>query len=272
MRSVTKSITGLLYGIALAEGLVPPPDAPLHAHLPDQAAHFEADPRKRAITVRHVLTMTMGLEWDESGTIEQGRMDEIAMERAADRIGFVLSRPVAEPPGTRWRYSGGATAILAELIRRGTGKHVGAYAEEKLFAPLGIVNWGWSGRTAEEPAAASGLAMTARDLGRIGLMIAADGMWEGRRIVPSDWLAESFSRHVEIGELAYGYQWYMPNMEDPPWVAGFGNGGQRFSVNRGRGLVFVAYAGLYWNPEAWRLPLTVSMDFLGPALEAAEGR
>lgn len=267
LRSVTKSVVGLLYGAALAEGLVPPPDAPLYPAFPTYPA-LAADPARAGIRVEHALSMTLGLEWDERPPYADPRNSEIAMERAADRIGHVLSRPVVAPPGTTWTYSGGATALLGRLIEQGAGMDLEAFAAARLFRPLGIARWEWARGADGAVSAASGLRLRARDLARIGEMIRDDGMWAGRRVIPSDWLAASFRPRIPLGELAYGWHWYMPDAPEPAFAFGFGNGGQRLSVNRARGLVLVVFAGRYDDPEAWRLPLAISRDVLSPALDA----
>src|SRR5688572_30671720 len=120
LRSVTKSIVGLLYGIALDRGLVPTPETPLLAQFPDypDLAH---DPARAGIRIEHALTMTLGLEWDEfTRPYTDPLNSEIAMEAAPDRTRFILERPVVGAPGARWTYSGGAVALIGTLIARGT--------------------------------------------------------------------------------------------------------------------------------------------------------
>ena len=109
LRSVSKTIVGLLYGIALADGKVPPPDAPLLASFPEYA-DLAADPARNRWTIHHVLTMTMGTDWDELGVpYSDPTNSEIAMDTAPDRYRFVLGAPVVMEPGKRWIYNGGAT-------------------------------------------------------------------------------------------------------------------------------------------------------------------
>lgn len=107
LRSVTKSIVSLLYGIAMDKGLVPPPEARLLDHLP-QYADLADDPRRARLTIAHALTMTLGLEWDEHRPYTDTSNSEVAMERAPDRLRYVLERPIVAPPGTLWTYIGGA--------------------------------------------------------------------------------------------------------------------------------------------------------------------
>jgi CubicO group peptidase (beta-lactamase class C family) len=106
---VSKSIVGLVYGIALADGKVPPPEAPLLASLPEYA-DLAADPARKRWTIHHVMTMTMGTDWDELGVpYSDPTNSEIAMDTAPDRYRFVLGAPVVMEPGKRWIYNGGAT-------------------------------------------------------------------------------------------------------------------------------------------------------------------
>ena len=97
LRSVTKSIVGLLYGIALDRGLVPPPDAPVLAQFPDYT-DLADDPRRSRLTVLNALNMTLGMEWDEQRPYTDPANSEIAMESATDRYRFVLERPIVAPP------------------------------------------------------------------------------------------------------------------------------------------------------------------------------
>ena len=111
MRSVTKSVVALLYGIALERGHVPAPDEPLLRHFPEYP-DLAADPRRVARTVEHALTMTLAFEWDESPPYTSPANSEIAMELAPDRYRFVLDRPITGEPGRERSYCGGASAML----------------------------------------------------------------------------------------------------------------------------------------------------------------
>jgi CubicO group peptidase (beta-lactamase class C family) len=176
LRSVSKSIVGLLYGIALADRKVPPPEAPLLASFPEYT-DLAADPARNRWTIHNALTMTMGTDWDElSVPYSDPTNSEIAMDRAPDRYRFVLGAPVVMEPGKRWNYNGGATALLARIIAQGAGKPIHAFARETLFDPLGIDPTEWYTDRSGEAIAASGLRMTPRDLARIGLMMLKGGI------------------------------------------------------------------------------------------------
>jgi CubicO group peptidase (beta-lactamase class C family) len=267
LRSISKSIVGLLYGIALEEGRVSGLDEPLVDQFPAYE-DLRSDPERRRMTVKHALTMTLGSEWDESLPYTDPRNSEIAMERAADRYRFVLGQRIVAEPGSRWVYNGGATAVLGHLIAVGTGISLFEYAREKLFQPLGIAHAEWVRGLNGEPSAASGPRMRPRDLAKIGQLVLNQGSWEGRKIVPRSWLEASFEDRVPAeDELEYGYQWWLGRgrVDGRRWIAGFGNGGQRLIVPD-LDLVVAILAGNYNQPDAWKLSATIMGEILLPAL------
>jgi CubicO group peptidase (beta-lactamase class C family) len=264
LRSVTKSIVcGLLYGIALSRGLVPPPETPLAAVFPEVPGL--AAPDRAGLKIVHALTMTLGLAWDESLPYTDPRNSEIAMEAAPDRLAFVLSQPVVNPPGAVWTYGGGATALVGAIIARGAGRPLEAFARQALFAPLGIERCEWHAGHDGVASAASGLRLTARDLLRIGELLLARGTWEGREIVPAVWIDAAFApaATVEPG-LDYGYGWFLGAAPVPalgpeprPWAGGFGNGGQRLFVMPEAGVAAAIFSGAYNAPDAWVTPTRI---------------
>lgn len=271
LRSITKSVVSLLYGIALARGQVPPPEAPLLAQFPEYP-DLAADPSRAGITIGHALTMSPGLEWDETLPYTDPRNSEIAMEHAPDRLRFILERTVVAEPGKRWEYSGGAAALIGALIARGTGRTLYDFARETLFEPLGIQAFEWAAGQDGSVSAASGLRLTARDLLKIGTMVLAEGRWplqagsvgeQPGEIVPADWIAVSHRPHLPTGDgLDYGYLWFQLEMQVKAlgrrrWIAGFGNGGQRLWLLPGTGIVCVVYCGAYNAPDAWITPTRI---------------
>lgn len=265
LRSITKSIVSILYGIALDRGMVPPPEAPLYAAFPE-LADLAADPARAAITIEHALTMTMGLEWDEMRPYSDPENSETAMERADDRLRFVLSRPIVAEPGSEWRYSGGASAAIGLLIERGVGQSLDSFAREALFEPIGIGVFEWAKGADGVVAAASGLRLTMRDLLRLGLLVLDGGAFDGRRVVSESWLEASFrpAKRVEFG-IDYGYFWWLADGTPPPpgwdrpspWIGAFGNGGQRLFVSRETGFMAAISAGAYNRFDAWVSPTRV---------------
>jgi CubicO group peptidase (beta-lactamase class C family) len=245
LRSVTKSITSLLYGIALADGLVPGLDTPVYLAFPDHADLRTTE--RDAILVRHLLTMTVGIEWDESISYEDERNSERQMWIAPDAVRYVLSRPVVDQPGASFVYNGGATQVLAALIQQGTRRRLDECARDVLFAPLGITDVEWARDRNGNPMAASGLRLRAVDLAKIAELYLTDGRVDARRVAPGDWLRESLQPHVPgAANAKYGYQWWIS--KSGRIAAAMGNGGQRAVVIRGADVVGVVLAGNYDNP------------------------
>ena len=267
LRSVTKSIVGLLYGIALDRSLVPPPDAPLLAQFPEYP-DLAADPARASLTIDNALTMTMGFAWDEQRPYTDPANSEIAMEKAPDRYRYVLDRPIVAARGSRWIYSGGAVALIGALIARGTGMKLQEFARQTLFAPLGIDQFGWAEGSDGIASAASGLRLRPRDLLRIGATVLAHGQWDARQIVSRQWLDATFKPVISTsgGDLAaieYGRLWYLGQGSAPAfagprrWMAGFGNGGQRLWLMPDAGLAVAILCGSYNAPDQWVTPLRV---------------
>ena len=252
LRSVSKGVIGLAYGIALAAGKVPPPEAKLYEQFPGYP-DLAGQPGRDRLTIHHALSMTLGLDWDElTVPYRDPRNAETAMEASPDRLRFILERPIVGEPGARWTYCGGATALLGRLIARGTGEPLLAYCRRVLFDPIGFGPVAWAQGRDGEYRAASGLRLLPRDLLKIGQLVHAGGVWNGDQIVPRDWVKRAITPAVAIGDgRRYGYHWYLgahaaaASQRLEPWVGGIGWGGQRLYVFPALDLVVAQHCGNY---------------------------
>lgn len=265
LRSVTKSILGLLYGIARAQEKVPSPERHLLEALPEYAG-LATDPRFKNLTVANALTMTLGLDWNEDIPYQNPANSEIQMEMAADRYRYIFSRPFIAEPGTRWIYGAAGPQLIAKLMIKGTGQSLPDFARAYLFDPLGIGKTEWSKGLNGEPAPASGLRMTPRDLTRIGQLILNRGKWDGRSVIPAAWLDASFQPYVPCDEQRrYGYFWYSgdfqyghpPNRPIAHWIGAFGYGGQRLFALPSLDTVIAITCGNYADERQWIPPIRV---------------
>lgn len=274
LRSCSKSIVGLLYGIALQQGHAPSPEAPLFSAFPEYADLADKDGRDR-LTIHHVLTMTMGTDWDESSLLySDPRNSETAMDNAADRYRYILERRVVEPPGAHWTYCGGATALLARMIAKGSGKTLHQFARENLFDPLGIGATEWAVGADGEPFAASGARMSVRGLARIGTMMLHGGSADARSIVPADWVTRCITPAVSADEVRrYGYQWFVLDIafgKPKGWAIGRlermwmaqGEGGQRLFIIPALQLVIAMTAGNYLKEDQGIPPTRVLREVI----------
>ena len=274
LRSVTKSLVSLLYGIALADKRVPPVNTPLLSQFPEYP-ELARDPQRANLTIANALTMTLGMQWNEQLSYLDPANSETAMDAAPDRYRYVLARPIVAAPGEVWIYSGGAVALVARVIEKGTGQALADYARSALFEPLGIDKFSWVKGTDGEAIAASGLRLTPRELARVGQLVLARGQWDGRTIVPAAWLDASFTPAATVRDgQSYGYFWRVGEIAYPSktgirgerYVLGLGNGGQLLAIIPARALVVVVTAGNYNDRKDWQVPDEVLRHFVLPSL------
>ncbi len=110
------------------------------------------------------------------------------MDNSPDPIGFILSRRMVAEPGTEWNYNGGNPQLLEEILLKTTGKKLDKYAEQYLFAPLGIKRYEWFHMTRDMSASAWGLRLRSRDLAKFGILYMNDGIWNNTQDVDQDWV------------------------------------------------------------------------------------
>ena len=262
-RSITKTIVSTLVGIAIRDGHIASVDTPLYDLLP--AHRHLLTGGKRQLTLRHLLTMTPGLQWNELGA---GPNDELRMYDSADPIDFVLKRPLVAEPGGVWEYSGGTSHLLGAIIEARTGSPLEDYARPVLFEPLGSTVFECRGDIAGMPAAAGGLRLFPGDFAKLGLMFLDNGRWRGRQVVPAEWLAEAMQPQIEIPRppdapawslrSGYGFQWWHDELAGAHGVfrvsTASGLGGQRIFVVPRYDLVVVVLSGHFGRPGASWIP------------------
>lgn len=247
-QSVTKSVTSLLMGIALGEGLVGSLDTPLYDLMPE---HFDDDPRKRAITLRHVLTMRTGLQFDD-----KDRDTGPFIYSSGSSVANVLRRPLVSDPGDSFYYHDLNPQLAVGALREASGMSPETYARERLFSPLGIHHYQWEKHADGLNFGAFGLWLRPRDMAKIGQLMVQGGIWEGRQVVPAEWIEASTRVHSN-GD--YGYYWWV-SQENRVYRAS-GDGGQKIFIDEGNNLVIV----LTGDPGSKSWVLSKGMDelFLG---------
>lgn len=274
LRSVSKSVTAALVGIAVASGAIADVEAPVLSYFPE-LKDLQTPDRLR-IRLRHVLSMSSGLEWDEdSHPYGDPLNSETAMDAASDRVRFVLSRPIAAPPGEKFRYSGGDTMLLAAVLERATKMRLDKYAEKVLFRPLGVERYDWIKYPDGTPIAASGLRLLPRDMAKFGVLYLNRGQWQGVPIVPETWVQASTSVHTKIADRPfgfqnYGYQWWLGTARDDahtPWIMAVGYGGQRVMLIPSLDLVMVMTAGMYRSRAQTDITFEILLDGVLPAVK-----
>lgn len=272
IHSISKSVTSLLIGIARGEGKFPDLDAPAIDHVPARYADA-ATPDNARITLRDLLIMSSGLDWNEHLSYSDPQNPVRQMVRAPDLYRFVLQRRVAFTPGAAFDYNSGDTEWLGLVLAHSTGRSIDDYARDKLFGPLGITDFDWVKlRNSGQPFASGGLRLRPRDMAKLGQLLLNDGQWNGRQVVPKGWIAESTRPRLKAYGLDYGYQWWLGRTFSKhgwlPWTAGFGYGGQSLFVQPDLDLVVAVTAGDYASPQRDQgmVPLDIFARHVLPAI------
>ncbi len=209
LMSTTKTVTSMLMGIAISEGLIPSVETPVMTYFADDGIE-NLSPAKTSVTIEDALTMRSGL------TYAEGDPEETALWEAESMALSYLSRPMAGEPGVDWNYSTADSQLLAEILRRATGATPLEYARDRLFGPLGVNVARWESDPSGTNRGGTALHLTPRDLARFGWMLLDGGRWGGAQIVPEEWVRVATRQHVVATSgytpgAAYGYHcWISP--------------------------------------------------------------
>jgi hypothetical protein len=238
--SMAKSMLSALFGIVLAEGKIASLDDAVTKYVPDLAGTAYD-----GATVRDILNMSSGVAFNEdyldfwSDINRMGRV--LALGGSMDGFAAGLTERDAEP-GARWHYVSIDTHVLGMIIRGATGEDIPELLERHILVPLGLEAAPYHLTDGEGVSfVLGGLSMTTRDYARFGQMIAQGGAWQGRQIVPRDWVEVS-TRPQAPGNVGYGYQWWIAEGAGPGEVNAQGIYGQYIWIDRTRNIVIVATA------------------------------
>lgn len=235
IKSVTKSITSILLGIAIDQGYIKSVDDNISIYFPE---YFEdEDDPKRLITIRDLLTMETGLNWDEWASSYK---DPNGMYKSKDTIAYVLNRELTFDPGKKFTYSTGTSQLLAGVIQRATLMSLEEFSLNYLFKPLGIQDYQWKKSKDGINYGGVHLYLKPRDLAKIGQLSLNKGLWNGNTIVSSEWIDTSTSGHTIFGydDGPYGYHWWIR----PKGYMAQGYGGQYIYVIPKEQLVIIITA------------------------------
>lgn len=203
INSCTKSILSALVCIAMQKGLLPQPETLLAEFYP--RLRQDRDPRKAAITLEHLLTMSAGFNWTEFG----GQNSFPRMTRSENWIDFVLEQPLSHNPGEHMEYNSGVSQLLAALLAEGTGLPVARFAESELFGPLGFEQYEWEQDPQGIHTGGFGLRLRPVHLLRFGQLYLQRGQWESRQLIAPE-LVDRSTQTAILAEAPRrgGYAWH----------------------------------------------------------------
>lgn len=268
LRSSTKSITSLLVGIAIDQGFIDTIDDPIFKYLPAKRRREHSITKKNKITIRHLLTMSSGLDCDDWDKRSPGQEDK--MYRRKDWIDHVLKLELINEPGAKNAYCTGGVVLLGEIIAGASSMDYDDFAKKYLFDPLQIVNYRWSYFNNNQNVDSGGhLFLTPRDMAKIGQLVLNKGDWGGKKIVSAPWIEKSTTAGTNLGGVDLGYLWWnTPLKYETGYVNTIfasGNGGQYIFIIPQLDLVCVFTGGNY-NSEKGKLPFYLIQNSILPAI------
>jgi CubicO group peptidase (beta-lactamase class C family) len=280
-QSATKSFTSALVGIALDQGDLSSVDQKMMGFFPEFADRV-TDPRKEQITIRDLLQMRGGYPWEGN---TPPYFDLLFMRDNWHWLPHIVDFPLMNDPGAEFNYSNLTSHLLAVIVARACDTDLEPYAQEHLFAPIGAelgkwtpdpegYRWGWGE-----------IYVTARDMGKFGLLYLNDGEWKGKQVLPADWVRASLQRYSEginftgwlssklgryFSDVGYGYQWWSARVGDHRFDFAWGHGGNLIVLLHDLDMVIVTTADpLYHLPEGkgWKFEGAI-IDVVGKFIKS----
>jgi len=225
VHSVTKSVMSALVGIALDKGYLKSVDQKLTEFFPEYFTG-ELDQRKKEINLKHLLTMSAGFKWNDRGPI---LYDWIWSE---DTARFTINLPQESNPSDVFNYNSSISHLLSIILSKSAKTSTLEFADQYLFKPLGIHHRYWEHDLQGFYFGGFGLALSARDLAKIGFLYLNNGFWNGQSIVPEHWVKESIGQQIQAdthpiyGKFGYGYQWWVKRIDGCSSFRAWGRRGQ----------------------------------------------
>jgi len=262
--SVAKSFVTALIGIALAEGHIDSVDDPVTDYLPELA---ERDPRFKDITIRHLITMSGGVGFEEMRAILNGD-DPLTTYYPDQRKAALEFTDIVDPPGEYFLYNKYYPQLLGMIIERTTGLSVSEFMQEKLWQPIGAefeASWSLDSEESGFEKMEAGLNARAIDFAKFGRLYLNNGNWNGEQVIPANWVADSTQVDQatlndsyyanEMGQILkndlqgyYKYMWYGFFKGDGYDFAAEGDHGQFIYVSPDKKLIIVRN-GYEYGPE-----------------------
>ena len=166
--SATKSVVSALVGLAIDQGLIPDENQAMFSFFQDHSGLSAGG--KEAITIKHLLTMTSGLEWHEwDAPLGGGRNDIEGFNSSHNPTYYVLSKPLLHVPGTVFNYNGGTVNVLCRIVEAASGMSADRFADDFLFGPLGVTNYNFPRHMTGDIVCHGDIYITPRDMAKVAM-------------------------------------------------------------------------------------------------------
>jgi CubicO group peptidase (beta-lactamase class C family) len=239
--SMAKSFASVLVGIAIEEGHIKSVNEPITNYIPEL---LEKDKRFGSITIRHLLTMSSGIKYEEGGILPWSEeADDTKTYYATDLRELALQCQIEGKPGEYFEYNNYNPLLVGLILERATGMPVARYLQERLWKLMGMEadgSWSLDSRSSGFEKMESGVNARARDFGRFGMLFAKEGNWESRQLVSRGWVEESTRADATTDpSLNYQYFWWVDTPDGKNHFSARGNYGQYIYVAPEKDLVIV---------------------------------
>ncbi|TQV89667.1 serine hydrolase domain-containing protein [Aliikangiella coralliicola] len=274
MHSTSKSFVSALVGIAIQQGYIPDTSLPFYSFF-NYGEYSNWDAKKNAITLENVLTMQLGLEWDEWNFPFGDDRNSLTnlTENNYDFVKAMLDLPLTSEPGTEYAYNTVASIALANVLEAVTNMPMEEFAQQYLFDLLQIRDAEWLMIPTGSPNTGSGLFLPTRDMAKFGQLYLNKGQWNGLQIISPDWIEKSLKPSVKLAwdyTSGYGYQWWLGefkvNDKIIPFYSTRGFGGQFIITIPSYDLV-LAFTAHNYEEELYDLPFRLTEQFILPVIE-----
>jgi len=259
-RSVGKSFAATMLGIAIHDGFIQSEQQKLSEFYPlHNYQNYSA--QKANVSLKDLMTMTSGFEGNDSDTASAG--NEENMYPTQDWVKFALNLPMQDTASSakEWRYFTAGVVILGDVLHNTVPQGLEAYADKKLFSPLGITNYQWQYTPQKVANTAGGIRLRALDFAKYGQLYKNGGTWGKQQIIPTDWVKASLAKQVARAEQQdgghYGYLFWNDTIQSGQQsfevAYASGNGGNKIFIFKDLPLVVVvtatAYNKAYGHPQ-----------------------
>jgi CubicO group peptidase (beta-lactamase class C family) len=212
-QSQTKSIVSLLMGIAIDKGYIKSENDPVSDYFPEYFR--KEDNLKSSVTIRDLLTMSAGFEWEEMIPMDDPRNDNINMFNSRKWLNYALSRSMNQRPFTGFKYNSGCPMIVAGIIEKATKMKLDEFAVRYLFEPPKIKRYNWLKDSTGFCHAGGGLFLSPMDMMKIGIIVMNNGKWEKQQIISENWIRKATTSYLptSFDISTYGYFWWIREMK-----------------------------------------------------------
>jgi CubicO group peptidase (beta-lactamase class C family) len=265
LMSINKSVTSAMTGIAIDDDYIESIKQNVLDYYPEIAEETN-DEYLEELTIEHLLTMSAGFNTQTLPSLE-------GKDSSFDVAEYILTNSnILWEPGETFFYDPGMPHILSDIIQKTSGLTLEAYAQTRLFGPLGITDYSWQSDPQGVSLGNSGLSLRPQDMAKFGYLYLHYGHWGGEQIVPEKWMQESTTKHMETKGLmntaeddGYGYYWWIDSFGG---FSAHGYGGQYIFVVPGLDMI-VVFTGGFGDPD-FPTPHRLLKTYLLPAAKSEQ--